>query len=63
MKLRADQKRMLYSEPELWHTLAGKLSEVVRTYLRAQVRAGAQAVQLFDSWLGELSADRLPRVR
>src|SRR5262245_9618632 len=48
-------KRMLYSEPELWHALAGKLSEVVRAYLRAQVRAGAQAVQLFDSWVGELS--------
>jgi uroporphyrinogen decarboxylase len=48
-------KRMLYSEPELWHSLASKLSEVVRKYLRAQVRAGAQAVQLFDSWVGELS--------
>jgi len=61
-------KRMLYSEPDLWHALAGKLSEVVRTYLRAQVRAGAQAVQLFDSWVGELSpADYrefvLPHVR
>ena len=61
-------KRMLYSEPELWHTLAGKLSEVVRAYLRAQVRAGAQAVQLFDSWVGELSPSDyrefvLPHVR
>jgi uroporphyrinogen decarboxylase len=48
-------KRLLYGEPELWHALAGKLSEVVRRYLRAQVQAGAQAVQLFDSWVGELS--------
>jgi uroporphyrinogen decarboxylase len=61
-------KRMLYGEPELWHALAGKLAEVVRAYLRAQVRAGAQAVQLFDSWVGELSpADYrefvLPHVR
>ncbi len=48
-------KRLLYGEPELWHALAGKLAEVVRRYLRAQVKAGAQAVQLFDSWVGELS--------
>jgi uroporphyrinogen decarboxylase len=47
-------KRMLYGEPELWHALAGKLSEIVRRYLRAQIGAGAQAVQLFDSWVGEL---------
>lgn len=48
-------KRMLYSEPELWHKLAGKLAEVVRRFLRAQIQAGAQAVQLFDSWVGSLS--------
>jgi uroporphyrinogen decarboxylase len=48
-------KRMLYGDPDLWHALAGKLAEVVRRYLRAQVEAGAQAVQLFDSWVGELS--------
>jgi uroporphyrinogen decarboxylase len=35
----------------------GKLAEVVRRYLRAQVAAGAQAVQLFDSWVGSLSPD------
>ncbi|MBX3183199.1 MAG: uroporphyrinogen decarboxylase [Polyangiaceae bacterium] len=48
-------KRMMYAEPELWAELMGKLSEVVRRYLRAQVQAGAQAVQLFDSWVGALS--------
>lgn len=48
-------KRMMYSEPETWHALMTKLSEVVRRYLRAQVVAGAQAVQLFDSWIGALS--------
>ena len=48
-------KRLMYSEPELWHKLAGKLAEVVRRFLRAQVAAGASAVQLFDSWVGALS--------
>jgi len=48
-------KQMMYREPELWNTLMTKLSEVVRRYLRAQVEAGAQAVQLFDSWIGALS--------
>jgi uroporphyrinogen decarboxylase len=47
-------KRLMYNEPELWNTLMYKLSEVVRRYLRAQVEAGAQAVQLFDSWVGAL---------
>lgn len=48
-------KRFMYSEPEAWNELMKKLSEVVRRYLRAQVEAGAQAVQLFDSWVGALS--------
>jgi uroporphyrinogen decarboxylase len=48
-------KRFMWDEPELFSTLMGKLSEVVRRYLHAQVAAGAQAVQLFDSWVGCLS--------
>jgi uroporphyrinogen decarboxylase len=48
-------KSLMYGEPELWHSLMEKLSEVVRRYLHAQIRAGAQAVQLFDSWVGQLS--------
>ncbi len=48
-------KMMMYQKPELWAELMSKLSEVVRRYLRAQVAAGAQAVQLFDSWAGALS--------
>lgn len=51
----ATTKRLMYREPELWSTLMQKLAEVVRRYLRAQIAAGAQAVQLFDSWVGELS--------
>ena len=48
-------KRMMYGEPDTWHALMGKFSEVVRRYLLAQVKAGANAVQLFDSWVGSLS--------
>ncbi|MGC4065629.1 MAG: uroporphyrinogen decarboxylase [Polyangiaceae bacterium] len=48
-------KRMMYEAPALWHELLGKLAEVVRRFLRAQVAAGADAVQLFDSWVGALS--------
>ncbi len=50
-------KKMMWSEPELWGDLMRKVSEVVRLFLRAQVKAGAQAVQLFDSWVGSLSVE------
>ena len=50
-------KRLMYSEPQTWNVLMTKLSEVVRRYLRAQVAAGADCIQLFDSWVGQLSAD------
>ena len=51
----ARTKQLMYREPETWNALMQKLSEVVRRYLRAQITAGAQAVQLFDSWIGALS--------
>ena len=47
----------MFSEPELWHQLASKLAEVVRRFFRAQIEAGAQAVQLFDSWVGALGPE------
>lgn len=50
-------KRLMYSEPQVWNALAAKLAEVVRRFLRAQIEAGAQAVQLFDSWVGALSPE------
>jgi uroporphyrinogen decarboxylase len=50
-------KRMMYAEPEAFGTLMTKLAEVVRRFLRAQVQAGAQAVQVFDSWVGQLGPD------
>jgi uroporphyrinogen decarboxylase len=46
---------MMYAAPEVWHALVQKLSTVVADYLRFQIRMGAQAVQLFDSWVGALS--------
>jgi uroporphyrinogen decarboxylase len=48
-------KTMMYSDPQTWHALMDKLSIVLRDYLVAQIRAGAQAVQVFDSWVGALS--------
>jgi uroporphyrinogen decarboxylase len=51
-----------------WHALLERLARTVSTYLRAQIAAGAQAVQLFDSWVGCLAPDDyrahvLPHVR
>ena len=48
---------MMYAEPALWDALMSRLSELVLNYLLAQVTAGAQIVQLFDSWVGALSPD------
>lgn len=53
----AKAKRFMYEQPAVWNDLMAKLSEVVRKYLRKQIEAGADAVQLFDSWVGQLSAD------
>jgi uroporphyrinogen decarboxylase len=50
-------KKMLYDAPELLHALLGKLTAAVRDYLNAQIRAGAQVVQIFDTWGGVLSPD------
>lgn len=48
-------KSMMYNDPSTYHTLMDKVTQVVTRYLNAQIRAGAQAVQLFDSWMGCLS--------
>jgi len=47
-------KLMMYSAPEVWHALMEKMSTALAEYLSAQIQAGAQAVQLFDSWVGAL---------
>jgi len=49
-------KALMYSDPGLWHDLMGLLAEVVRKLLRAQIEAGADAVQVFDSWIGAIDA-------
>ncbi|MFT7420475.1 MAG: uroporphyrinogen decarboxylase [Arcticibacterium sp.] len=48
-------KKMLYKEPQLAHKLLQKITDVTITYLKAQIRYGADLVQVFDSWAGILS--------
>lgn len=48
-------KTMMYREPEAWHRLMEKLTDMVIQYLNDQIKAGVQAVQVFDSWVGCLS--------
>lgn len=50
----AQAKAFMYRYPEAWHRLMDRLSAMVSTYLLAQIDAGAQVVQLFDSWVGGL---------
>ena len=49
-------KALAYDQPELMHSLLDKLAQSVVTYLNGQIKAGAQAVQIFDTWGGALSA-------
>jgi len=48
-------KALMYEEPAVWHRLMERLTQVTLDYLRAQVLAGVQVLQLFDSWVGCLS--------
>jgi uroporphyrinogen decarboxylase len=48
-------KALMRRAPEVWHGLMDRLAELTATFLRAQVAAGVDAVQLFDSWAGALS--------
>ena len=50
-------KRLMVSDPGAWRALMQRLSQVIVEYLNAQIKAGAEAVQLFDSWAGCLSPD------
>jgi uroporphyrinogen decarboxylase len=50
-------KQCMYGAPEVWHGLMEKLTETSIAYLAGKVRAGADVIQLFDSWVGHLSVD------
>lgn len=63
-----ETKKLMYREPELFHNMMAKITDSTILYLQAQARAGAQALQLFDSWVGILAPDdfalfALPYVR
>jgi len=51
----AEVKRMMFAEPATLHALLDKIADTVILYLNAQIEAGAQVIQLFDSWAGELA--------
>jgi uroporphyrinogen decarboxylase len=50
-------KSVMYGEPEVWHALMEKLADAFAAYVAAKVDAGADVIQLFDSWVGALSVD------
>lgn len=50
-------KKILYQDPDFLHALLNKLSEVLKSYLEEQIKAGADAVQIFDSWANALEKD------
>jgi len=49
-------KALMYRDPDIWFALMDKLSDMIITYVDAQVEAGVKAVQIFDSWVGALNA-------
>jgi uroporphyrinogen decarboxylase len=54
----AKTKAMMLGEPALWHDLIDRLADLALGFVRAQVEAGATAVQLFDSWAGALTPEQ-----
>ena len=50
-------KACMFGRPDVWHALMDKLADTFAAYLRAKVAAGADVIQLFDSWVGTLSVD------
>lgn len=50
-------KRLMYDDSAAWHAMMSLIARALSKYLNAQIEAGAQAVQLFDSWVGALSPD------
>jgi uroporphyrinogen decarboxylase len=54
-------KSLMYNDADVWHAMMSLISRALVRYLNAQIAAGAQAVQLFDSWVGCLSPDDYAR--
>src|SRR5687767_8336731 len=52
----AKTKALMYGHPDAWHRLCDKLATIVADYMRAQIDAGVDAIQIFDSWVGTLNA-------
>jgi uroporphyrinogen decarboxylase len=50
-----ETKKMMYTQPELFHNIMRKITDTTTLYLKAQAKAGAQALQIFDSWVGILA--------
>ncbi|MGH2732663.1 MAG: uroporphyrinogen decarboxylase, partial [Actinomycetota bacterium] len=57
----AKTKALMFGDPITWHALMDRLANLVIDYLREQVAAGVQAIQLFDSWIGALSPGDMRR--
>jgi len=53
----AKVKALMYGEPDVWHALCDKLADQFVRYVAGKVRAGADVIQVFDSWVGALSVD------
>jgi uroporphyrinogen decarboxylase len=53
----ASTKEMMFADPGTWHTLIGRLTDLVIEYLTEQVLAGVEVLQLFDSWIGALAPE------
>jgi len=56
-----ETKRLMLAEPDTWAALLDKLAATFTGYVAAQVEAGADAIQLFDSWIGTVSAEQYER--
>ena len=57
----ARARALMHTDPETWHALMERLGDMVSAYLRAQVDAGVNAIQIFDSWVGLVSRDDFDR--
>jgi uroporphyrinogen decarboxylase len=50
-------KAFMYSEPKAWFALMDKLGDMIISYVKSQIKAGARAIQIFDSWVGAVNAE------